>query len=645
MEAKLLEIGGQAIPEDPSPLSRASALGDAITSRRTNIGKVTKKTLKLCHPCFQKRIALMLDLASCLSLPSASKFGKAKNLATHAYYTWQKIFSIEGKYFVHRMVLQESAQMLLQLVSIFDSVAKSTFTYTVAASLLIWVHAVTEIVMVAIKNTKDPLLISGIVFDGLYVLLNVSKILASDTGVDLLDALYIIFPLLTLSRLVFKYCEGIMRARRRRFYKQKFQEVDAMDKWVRFSKRSWSRTASETFFLRIFSYVLVVVSFATMCLTGFVVGRLFYMKSICADRLSPCVLSCINRWSFYPDGVFKEGVCDVSYVKRLDLRMCDLNEIPESFATFSNNLEDVDIRDLPLRHYPRVLINLSSQNEGLRVRFGTYPNVSLANLSGMNISALPRVFVDSISAFPNLADLDLSQNRLTDFNLPSLFNSTELSSINLADNLFEKFPQQILSDTVKSMKRIDLSGNPIRTLGRDTRAIGPFLNRPDAELIIPSAVEHITWYDINNLKRIPEFVFGLKDLSVLQIIHTELTSNLELTPGILSALTNLEKLNLEFTNIVGTMPSEIGLLTHLTRLDLSSTNISGPLPQSLKRLTNLINLDFQDTNLDVSKDFYTFFNDTIRGNNSGCVTQTQYDNVLVKKGKTKRSCFSIDTEG
>ena len=92
MEAKLLEIGGQAIPEDPSPLSRASALGDAITSRRTNIGKVTKKTLKLLSPVFSKTNSFDAGSGKLFKLPSASKFGKAKNLATHAYYTWQKDF-------------------------------------------------------------------------------------------------------------------------------------------------------------------------------------------------------------------------------------------------------------------------------------------------------------------------------------------------------------------------------------------------------------------------------------------------------------------------------------------------------------------------------------------------------------------------
>ena len=169
--------------------------------------------------------------------------------------------------------------MLLQLVSIFDSVAKSTFTSHCGSSLLIWVHAVTEIVMVAIKNTKDPLLISGIVFDGLYVLLNVFKILASDTGADLLDAptyniptAYAVSPCFQILRRNHESASSqILQAKisRSRCDGQvgcASQKEAGPEPLQRHSFLEFSLTSSSSFR-------------SPRCLTGFVVGRLFYMKA------------------------------------------------------------------------------------------------------------------------------------------------------------------------------------------------------------------------------------------------------------------------------------------------------------------------------------------------------------------------------
>lgn len=107
--------------------------------------------------------------------------------------------------------------------------------------------------------------------------------------------------------------------------------------------------------------------------------------------------------------------------------------------------------------------------------------------------------------------------------------------------------------------------------------------------------------DLNGqgLSKIPNEVFSMTDLEILDISNNNLTGTL---PGEIRFLKNLKKLKAGSNNMTG-IPAEIGQLSNLEELDYSNNQITG-LPLEIGNLKNLkiFNLtgnDFSEYDMDL----------------------------------------------
>ncbi len=100
----------------------------------------------------------------------------------------------------------------------------------------------------------------------------------------------------------------------------------------------------------------------------------------------------------------------------------------------------------------------------------------------------------------------------------------------------------------------------------------------------PDRVTHLN-LNYQNLKTIPNIVFGLKNLEHLELVGNKLVA----LPPEIGRLSNLKRLNVS-DNRLTFLPAEIGELTHLQDLQLLKNNLTH-LPSEIGALTNLVRLN------------------------------------------------------
>ncbi|MBA6157197.1 leucine-rich repeat domain-containing protein [Tenacibaculum sp. S7007] len=213
-------------------------------------------------------------------------------------------------------------------------------------------------------------------------------------------------------------------------------------------------------------------------------------------------------------------------------------------------------------------------------------NLELLNLSSSNISELP----DNIKVFKKLKALDLSRNRIKDFD--KLFNQLgELPSLEYLEldySNLKEFPSSI--SKLQKLKGLSIEASNIRKLPPE---IGTLKN-----------LGYLSIRNNGKIKDLPKEIKYLKNLNCLDVSGSGIqrlreevglcynlisiksnASKVKTIPHTIGNLKNLRSLNLGF-NRIETIPKSIGDINYLTNLDLGSNEIR-ELPKTIKNLQNL----------------------------------------------------------
>ncbi len=214
--------------------------------------------------------------------------------------------------------------------------------------------------------------------------------------------------------------------------------------------------------------------------------------------------------------------------------------------------------------------------------------VTLGALAGPRILALDfsaqgwRTLPPELKIFPGLLRLDLSFNRLTEFQPPSTLS--KLETLDLDANQLARQPESLKA--LKHLKWLSLQGNLLTTFS------GQGLGRMwhlDLESNYLKSVEHLEGMpglrelniSNNELDTLPPTLKSLQHLILLDASGNGLE---QLGPE-LFALTKVQDLDLS-RNQLRQLPTGIGNLSSLVRLDLSQNQLTR-LPPELGRLGNL----------------------------------------------------------
>ncbi|XP_057547861.1 probably inactive leucine-rich repeat receptor-like protein kinase At5g06940 [Amaranthus tricolor] len=222
-----------------------------------------------------------------------------------------------------------------------------------------------------------------------------------------------------------------------------------------------------------------------------------------------------------------------------------------------------------------ILLTFKSSIKDSSHFLSSWSNTSLShhcNWTGITCSNSPSFSVISI----DLHNLNLSG----EFS-PSICQLPNLSSLNLADNLFNQ-PIPLHFSQCESLVSLNLSSNLI--WGTIPEQISQFSSLEKLDL----SRNHIEG-------KIPESIGFLQDLKVLKFANNLLVGNL---PRVFSNFTQLVVLDLsENPFLVSEIPSDIGKMEKLEQLFLQSSGFFGVIPDTFLGLNNLKVLDLSQNNL------------------------------------------------
>ncbi|CAG7872164.1 unnamed protein product [Brassica rapa] len=285
------------------------------------------------------------------------------------------------------------------------------------------------------------------------------------------------------------------------------------------------------------------------------------------DTSSPCDwsgITCVDGnvtgISFYNQNftaTVPTNICDFPNLEALDL----------SFNLFSGEFPTVLYNCTKLRHLDLSQNNFNGSLPADIDRLS--PQLEILDLSANGFSGdIPK----TIGMFSKLTVLNLYMSEY-DGTFPSeIGDLSELQELRLAYN--DKFlPAEIPAEFGKLTKLKFLWFSEMNLIGEIPAVV--FANMTDLEHVDLSA---------NKLSgRIPDVLFGLKNLTDLYLYQNELTGEI---PKSRSA-TNIVKLDLSYNNLTGSIPETIGNLTKLESLNLYVNQLTGVIPPAIAKLPEL----------------------------------------------------------
>ncbi|KAL2923739.1 hypothetical protein RDABS01_015230 [Bienertia sinuspersici] len=243
--------------------------------------------------------------------------------------------------------------------------------------------------------------------------------------------------------------------------------------------------------------------------------------------------------------------------------------------SFSLLISFINCSTLPSLPESDILLAFKSSIKDPSHFLSSWSNTSLihhCNWTGITCSNSPSSSVTSL----NLQSFNLS-GELS----PVICDLPNLSSLNLADNLFNQ-PIPLHFSNCDSLVSLNLSSNLI--WGTIPEQISQF-----------SSLEVLD-FSMNHVEgNIPERIGLLKELKALNFRSNLLSGNI---PGVFGNFTNLVVLDLsENPFLVSEIPSDIGQLKKLEQLFLQSSGFFGMIPDTILGLSSLKVLDLSKNNL------------------------------------------------
>ncbi|KAF5808364.1 putative leucine-rich repeat-containing, plant-type, leucine-rich repeat domain superfamily [Helianthus annuus] len=226
------------------------------------------------------------------------------------------------------------------------------------------------------------------------------------------------------------------------------------------------------------------------------------------------------------------------------------------------------------------------------------------DISNTHISSpMPESFFDS---FPNLAYLDMSENRIQG-NITLLVIPATLEEVNLSFNeLLGSLQHLLCSNGVTKIKFLNLGNNNLSGVIRDCWEKWPslgVLNLENNNLSgeIPRTLGSIDSLEFLSMRgnkisgRLPSSLMKLMKLKVLQLGRNELTGRIPTWIG--TKLTLLRLLNLRANNLDGSISHEICYLNDVQILDLAHNNLDGNIPSCFNNFSILSGIEATPSDL------------------------------------------------
>lgn len=174
----------------------------------------------------------------------------------------------------------------------------------------------------------------------------------------------------------------------------------------------------------------------------------------------------------------------------------------------------------------------------------------------------------------DIQKLELSDNSLYGNVLASVFTLSTMTTFDVSSNKvsMDQDAFQKIADT-NVLQDLILSHTDVNTLSGIKGA---------------TSMKNLYLDGISFEAALPDDVFSLSNLQVLEVPNSQLRGGI---PTLIGQLHKLQRLELRWNQLTGALPSELGLLTSLQELDLSYNDFTGSLPLEIGSMSNLQELE------------------------------------------------------
>ena len=343
----------------------------------------------------------------------------------------------------------------------------------------------------------------------------------------------------------------------------------------------------------------------------------------CKHLIGECVWNSVKPKIVFGEDSFKTD-CVTSGILKLDLSACsdiwdEYND--HSFAEHFPRLATIEFKDQNVKTLPRSILKLAN-NGSLRHIYAQQSTLPRnLDLSYMNLLSFPPSLTEMIRtnrAAPSLEVLNVSNNKLDSDSLLDLIaafanttSSISLRVIDLSSNfLTSPIDKHLFLGSFPNLREIDLSDNHLTKLGineakwmlppkrtlrfRRNPIQNVFLTDSNMEafpvdLFKATAVSQLSLYRLLKLKgEIPRELILMRNLSRLELAR--IPNLIGTLPRTISKLSKLTGLLINKCRLTGTLPSQIGLLEDLMDITMDDNQLTGSLPSQLFGLTRLTRL-------------------------------------------------------
>ena len=289
------------------------------------------------YAAFRKLLLAPLHLdADKATIIKASKFQRCLACATYLRETYRKKYGVAGDWFLHAAIIKEVVEVLIQ--------ARGLIRYAPSQDALITAASCTTLALNCllspygyIRQRRDAVIACDGVCDILYTVISATRIVALDAPISLLDALMLLFPIVSIVFILRSYAAFSIRVKSS--CECKAMPRRRMSSVLRLPEHDFSRSNGMQKMYKFLLSLFLLCACAICSISGYTLFRIVSQHFACRERYGGCLWRAAWPHEYLQQGIFGEMTCGENRVRKIDATTCvhskaDMQRI--QFEKFSN---------------------------------------------------------------------------------------------------------------------------------------------------------------------------------------------------------------------------------------------------------------------------------------------------------------------
>ena len=252
------------------------------------------------------------------TMENASKFQRCLAYTAYIRETYKQKFGVAGEWFLHGAIIKELVEVSLQTRGLFryaptqDALITAASCSTLALNCLLSPYGY-------VRQRKDAVIFCDGICDILYTVISATRIVARDAPISVLDALLLLFPIVSIITILNSYAVFSIKAKS----SDKSNGISrVMSKVLRLPSHDYSRHNSAWKVYKLLLALFFLFGCAICGISGYTLFRCVSQHLKCSKRYSSCLWRAAWPREYLQQGIFGETSCGEDHVRKIDSAAC-----------------------------------------------------------------------------------------------------------------------------------------------------------------------------------------------------------------------------------------------------------------------------------------------------------------------------------